>query len=132
MTRPHGGPAPSVTLIITATVDPRPVPALVLTRADRRADEYRDALRFWMRKSNLFHRIEWWENSNHKLARQIAADFAPLVHPNVFRAEPFDSHRGKGYGEALMLEKIASAVTGSDYVLKCTGRLSVANISSLL
>ncbi len=52
--------------------------------------------------------------------------------PSVFKAEMFDSRLGRGYGEALMLEQLARAGIGSKYVLKCTGRLGVANIGSLL
>jgi hypothetical protein len=58
--------------------------------------------------------------------------FASTVSTHVFTAEPFDSGLGKGYGEAQMLEQIAHAGIGSKYMLKCTGRLSVANIGSLL
>ena len=132
MTALAGRLAPSVSLILTATVDPRPVPALVRTRPEDRADEYRAALQRWSRESRLFTRIMWWENSNHQLAHQIAAEFSSAVSANVFTAEQFDSRLGKGYGEALMLEQIAAEGIDSFYGLKCTGRLSVANIRSLL
>ncbi len=125
-------PPASVTLVLTATVDPRPVPKLVQTQAEARAAEYDIALQRWTRESRLFTKIVWWENSNHPLANKIAAKFASTVSTHVFTAEPFDSGLGKGYGEAQMLEQIAHAGIGSKYMLKCTGRLSVANIGSLL
>jgi hypothetical protein len=125
-------PPVSVTLVLTATVDPRPVPKLVQTQPAARAAEYATALRRWTRESSLFKKIIWWENSNHPLAHKIAAEFAPTVSAHVFRAEPFESRLGKGYGEALMLEQIAHVGIGSTYALKCTGRLSVVNIRSLL
>lgn len=121
-----------VTLVLTATVNPRPVPALVQTRPEARAAEYEAALRRWTRHSSLFAGVIWWENSDHHLAHRIASEFAPAVAAHVFKAEPFDSRLGKGYGEALMLEQIAQGGIGSTYVLKCTGRLSVVNIRSLL
>jgi hypothetical protein len=105
---------------------------LAQTRPEARAVEYETALRRWTRDPSLFKQIIWWENSDHPLAHKIAAEFAPTVSAHVFRAEPFESGLGKGYGEALMLEQIALAGIGSQYALKCTGRLSVANIKSLL
>jgi hypothetical protein len=118
--------------VLTATVDPLPVPKLVQTQPDGRAEEYRAALRQWTLESALFKEMMWWENSDHPLAHQIAAEFAPGVSAYVFREVAFDSGLGKGYGEALMLERVAHVGIESEYMLKCTGRLSVANLRSVL
>jgi hypothetical protein len=132
MTPPVPKSALDVSLVLTATVDPRPVPKLVDTQPDGRAIEYATALRRWTRYSSLFKEIMWWENSDHALAHKIAAEFAPTVSAHIIKAEAFDSRLGKGYGEALLLQQIASTGIGSKYALKCTGRLGVANIRSLL
>lgn len=122
----------TVTLVLTATVDPQPMPKLVSTEPQTRATEYETALRRWTGDSSIFERIIWWENSGHQLAHKIAAEFAPKISAHVVTEAPFESGLGKGYGEALMLEQIALAGIDSKYMLKCTGRLSVANIRSLL
>lgn len=124
--------APSVNLILTATVAPKTVPALVQVHVADRFHDYRQALKRWGRKATMFQRVHWWENSNHQLAHDLASEFSSAVVPHIFGPEDFDTRLGKGYGEALMLERIASDDIDADHYLKCTGRLTVSNISALI
>jgi hypothetical protein len=123
----------SIALVLTATVDPGITPRVTRTDAERRYSDYRSAVLKWSRKSSEFDRILVLENSAHPLASRIN-DGLLRVELHHSGLESAGQTRGKGYGEAEMLEKLDQLLERkpASYVLKCTGRLYCRNITSLL
>ena len=122
------------TLLLTATVAPSGVvPKLYLNDPADRIADYRRALRFWSSRAELFRQVVWFENSGHLAAHQLAGEFTATVSARINPAPAYPEQLGKGYGEALILEQYSREhddVAG--YVVKCTGRLCVPNIYSVI
>jgi hypothetical protein len=63
----------------------------------------------------------------------LRREFGHKFHISTFSANGDSYQRGKGYGEAAMLERVRTDLSlSSDYLVKCTGRLYVGNIERLL
>lgn len=129
------GASPTVSLVLTATIDPGNIPFVVRRAPEIRFEDYVSSLRKWRRRTSLFQSILWIENSGHPLTRAVSDEFGATVQVVSFAGNDYPPDLGKGYGEALILEKVGPllrSVGGAEYVLKCTGRLYYRNVTSLL
>jgi hypothetical protein len=98
-----------------------------------RLEDYLRALAWWTRRSDLFDRVLWLENSGHGLVEIVRERFGSGVHVDSGSPGEYPPVRGKGYGEVLLLERAGDVLADFDgYVLKCTGRLFVRNVRSIL
>jgi len=122
----------SLALLLTAAVTPAAVPALKRLNPAVRAADYRGALRWWKDRAALFEQIIWLESSGSDLAHAIADSYRDEIVSAVGLVVGFPAHRGKGYGETLLLEHAASMHIDSTHLVKCTGRIRVANAKALL
>jgi hypothetical protein len=127
-----------VTLILTAAVRVNPgVPGVTAPDPAAREEEYAENLRYHLREHPRVRRIVLAESSGWPLARfeDEAAD-NPLgkeVEILQLACNDFPGHLGKGYGEALLLDRALSASRfETRYLAKLTGRQRLANLTGLL
>ena len=127
-------------LVLTATVNPGPLTFNNL-RPDPvlRLEDYQKALRFWLDEPT-FAQIVFCENS--------AFDLSPLmdlfrrhnpcgktVEFLSFQAESFPLHKGKSYGELMILEHVlqnSALLRNASHLMKVTGRYCVPNIAKVM
>ncbi|MEP7334216.1 MAG: hypothetical protein ABI717_00415 [Actinomycetota bacterium] len=70
-----------------------------------------------------------------RIAHRVRGDLQPEVEFHAFGASDYPTHRGKGVGEAAIIDEFIEKVLPArdvDFVAKCTGRLFVRNAPSLL
>lgn len=129
-----------LTLVLTASVDPKGMPAAA-TLADprRREADYIDSLNYLIRNHPRLRRIVFIENSGWDLDRlRNAASNNPMGKEVEFIScslNDFPRHLGKSYGELLMLDHGLSEsklVKRGRYFAKLTGRNRLLNITRLL
>jgi hypothetical protein len=127
------------TVVLTATVRPHVASRLTLTDPVARAKDYRRALARWAALARTWPelRIVLAENSGADLDRLVAGlpgvervELISLTPPGASTVA-----RGKGACEAALLTEVLPRLGTSDVndlVLKCTGRLFVANVRRML
>jgi hypothetical protein len=122
-------------LLLTATVAPgEGTPYLNIRDPQRREAHYREALARWCKALPAEWEIVVAENSGWPAARftDVAERLGRSVH--VLECADRGSQAGKGVGEAGLLDDfVASGLAQRcDWIFKCTGRLSVDNITKCL
>ena len=130
---------PRFLLLLTATIDPK---GMILTARQspvERLKDYRASLHRWLKRKNLFARIVLCENSGYPIPKDLKGEFnrvgGDLLVIFQFDGNNYPRFRGKGYGEAKIIEYVVDnfqRIDDYDYVVKCTGRLYVPNISRIL
>ena len=123
-----------VVVVLTACVNPNGMSYTVLQDADKRKQQYVDALNYYLENTRL--PIVFIENSNIDFSDDFRKwiDNGRLEYITFDGNSNFDKIKGKGYGEALMLLyciKHSVKIRNSRYLIKVTGRLQVKNISKL-
>ena len=125
---------PRYVILLTACVNPGGMPFTVLNDTSERLRQYREALDFYLRETTL--PIVLCENTlcdfSEDYKEYIGAGRLEYI---TFDGNNFDKSKGKGYGEALIMEEAfrRSKFLGQcDFVVKITGRLIVRNISQLV
>ena len=110
------------------------MPFTVLNDKSERLRQYREALDFYLRETTL--PIVFCENTlcdfSEDYKEYIASGRLEYI---TFDGNNFNKSKGKGYGEALIMEEAfrLSKLLGQCYfVVKITGRLIVKNISQLI
>lgn len=125
--------SPTIALLLTATLNPGRTPSVKVSSPEERLRDYRLAARRWLRKAHLFAERILLENSAHSSMASLRDEFGDEFTIISFTGNDGADQRGKGYGEAAMLERLSTEVSvKSDYLLKGTGRLYVRNIETLL
>ena len=121
-------------ILLTACVNPCGMPFTVLNDKSERLRQYREALDFYLRETTL--PIVFCENTlcdfSEDYKEHITAGRLEYI---TFDGNNFDKSKGKGYGEALIMEeafRISKLLGQCDFVVKITGRLIVRNISQLV
>ena len=121
-------------ILLTACVNPGGMPFTVLNDTSERLRQYREALDFYLRKTTL--PIVFCENTlcdfSEDYKEYIAAGRLEYI---SFDGNNFDKSKGKGYGEALIMEeafRTSVIIKPSDIIVKITGRLKVTNINNLI
>lgn len=121
-------------ILLTACVNPGGMPYTALTDTSERLRHYRDALDFYLLETTL--PIVFCENT----LCDFSTDYQSHINDGrleyiTFDGNSFDKSKGKGYGEALIMQEAFSRsrfLSGCDFVIKITGRLIVRNISQLV
>ncbi|MGN0050820.1 MAG: hypothetical protein ACI37N_06480 [Prevotella sp.] len=125
---------PRYVILLTACVNPGGMPFTVLNDKSERLRQYREALDFYLRETTL--PIVFCENTlfdfSEDYKEYIAAGRLEYI---TFDGNNFDKSKGKGYGEALIMEeafRLSNLLGQCYFVVKITGRLIVRNISQLV
>lgn len=121
-------------ILLTACVNPGGMPFTLLTDTSERLRQYRDALNFYLRETTM--PIVFCENT----LCDISDDYKQYIETGrleyiTFDGNNFDKSRGKGYGEAIIMEEAfrkSAIIQPSDIIVKITGRLKVLNINLLI
>jgi GNAT superfamily N-acetyltransferase len=129
-----------VALLLTATVQVnRGVAGVTAPAAEAREADYLENLRYQLHHHPRLRRIVFAENSGWPLDR-----FADAIADNPLGKEvellqlgcnDFPGHLGKGYGEALLIDRALAAsrlIAESGHVAQLTGRQRISNLTALL
>ena len=129
-----------VTLLLTATVQVnRGVAGVTAPAAEAREADYLENLRYQLHHHPRIRRLVFAENSGWPLDR-----FARAIEDNPLSKEvellqldcnDFPGHLGKGYGEALLIDRALAAsrlAAAASHVAKLTGRQRILNLTALL
>lgn len=122
------------TILLTACVKPpHGMPTLKLTNPQARLAQYKLALDFYLKNTNI--PIVFVDNSNYDFSNEYL-EFIKIkrLEYHTFSAK-YDAKLGKGYGELSIIEyalENSLFLKETDYIIKITGRLIVANIQQLI
>lgn len=123
-------------LVLTASVDIRNCPRVARIDVGERLSDYRSGLAAWLGRLDRHWSVLFVENSGFPLdeVEQVAARSAVPVHFWQYVESAGVTAQGKGAGEAAMLDRVVGSghLDGHDWVVKCTGRLSVVNAGRIL
>lgn len=122
-----------VCILLTACVNPCGMSHTALQDPDVRAEQYRQALDFYIKETNL--PIVFCENTMY----DMSVDYKQYINSGrleflSFDGNNYDKQRGKGYGEAVIMRyavEHSNLVRDSKYIIKITGRLIVADIKKI-
>jgi hypothetical protein len=126
----------SMTLLLTATIDPGATPFVERRDPLTRLRDYQQALEWWL-STAAAPRLVFCENSGFDLAPLIGLaerQSRCKVEFISFRGNQDAAAKGKGYGEFQLIDhamRSSSFIASSDVVVKCTGRLTVRNGAAL-
>jgi len=127
----------SVTLLLTATIDPGATLTVARREPLLRLEDYRSALESWLSVETA-PKIVFCENSGYDLAplqRLVTPCAGREVEFISFSGNQHGATRGKGYAELGIIQHAmekSELVSNSDIVVKCTGRLIVRNALGVL
>lgn len=121
-------------ILLTACVNPDGMPFTVLNDASERLRQYRKALEFYLTESS--YPIVFCENT----LCDFSDDYKNYINKGrlefiTFDGNKFDKTKGKGYGEAIIMEEAfrrSKLIAENNFIVKITGRLLVRNISQLI
>ncbi len=124
-------------VVLTATIEPAPLPKLALADPLGRWYQYRDALNFWLSRPSV-RQIVWCENSGYPIdfslvldqARKAQKDLEILSYPGNEETRS----KGRGYGEGEILRyaiENSRVLTNTPGFFKATGRLIIENFETL-
>jgi len=125
-----------IVLMLTATIDPGPTPLVARNDPQTRHRDYLVALESWL-VSGLSN-IVFVENSGYDLSKLVElASRHPQVQTQFVSLAPEEltGSRGKGYGELTLMQAAferSVVLREATFIAKCTGRLRLLNIESLL
>ena len=122
-----------VCILLTACVNPCGMSDTALQDPDVRAEQYRQALDFYIKETNL--PIVFCENTMY----DMSVDYKQYIDSGrleflTFDGNNYDKQRGKGYGEAVIMKyavEHSNLIRNSKYIIKITGRLIVTDIKRI-
>ena len=117
-------------ILLTACVNPSGMSHTVLQNPDIRAEQYKQALDFYLRETDL--PIVFCENTMY----DMSSDYKEYINSGrleylTFDGNNYDRSRGKGYGEALIMRyalEHSEFIRNTKYVIKITGRITITDI----
>ena len=117
-------------ILLTACVNPSGMSHTVLQNPEERAEQYKQALDFYVKETNL--PIVFCENTMY----DMASDYIQYIDSGrleymTFDGNNYDRSRGKGYGEAVIMGyalEHSEIIKNSKYVIKITGRIIIEDI----
>lgn len=128
-----------ICLLLTGCIAPaKEVYALQLKDSDIRRQQYLEALRFYIEKTNI-KKIVFCDNSNAEEIKEIVE--LALKNKKDFEWIAFQGdvqktiENGKGYGEGEILKyacENSKLIQTCKYLSKVTGRLKITNLNSIL
>ena len=121
-------------ILLTACVNPGAMPFTALVDTSERLRQYREALDFYLHHTSL--PIVFCENT----LCDFSGDYRCYLDEGrleyiTFDGNTFDKSKGKGYGEAMIMEEALNRslfLAECSFVVKVTGRLIVRNIAMLI
>lgn len=121
-------------ILMTACINPSDMIYTTITDVDIRKLQYIEALTFYLKVT--YFPVIFVENTGS----DVSAFFEEYIKAGrleylTFQGNSFDKNKGKGYGEAEILEYAVCHSTflqNIDFIVKVTGRLKVINIVSLI
>lgn len=124
-------------LFLTACVNPQGMAYTKLNNPEVRLRQYKTALDWYLANTNF--QILLVENSNW----DFSVDYNAYIDSGrleflTFDGNGYDRSRGKGYGEAIIIEyglehsKLIRNMDSSELLIKVTGRLSCDNINEIV
>ena len=125
-----------ITLLLTATIDPKGIVFLKRNDPLVREQDYINALSKWLETVHI--PIVFCENSNYrsnKIINLIKNYSNKEIEILQFAGQNFPKELGKGYGELLIIEyaiQNSILIEHSDYVIKITGRYYIKNIQKIM
>lgn len=124
----------SQVILLTACINPSGMSSTALQDPEIRKKQYVFALGFYLEKTQL--PIVFVENTNTDISCEFrGCDIINRVEFITFSGNDFDNRKGKGYGEALMIEYALNNsifLANNSFVIKITGRLIIENIEELV
>lgn len=126
----------SITLLLTATIDPGATPLVERREPLTRLRDYQQALEWWL-SCAAAPRLVFCENSGFDLASLVGLterQSGCKVEFISFRGNQAAAAKGKGYAELQLIDhamRTSSFIASSDLVVKCTGRLTIRNGAAL-
>ena len=126
-------------LLLTGTVHVRDIPFTARADPELRLQDYRAAMQQWLRNRSV-SRVVFCENSGFDLDSfsdllEYAGSQGKQLELLSFEAPPYPSHRGKGYGEMLILRHAllhSEILQQGGLFIKVTGRYYVSNICAII
>lgn len=124
-----------ITILLTACVNPAGMSQTLLQDSNLRLAHYIKALYFYLENTNF--KVLIVENTGLDLSAYIENKWIESKRLEIlyFQGNKYDKRRGKGYGEALIIEyafKYSTSMVSSDYIIKITGRYMILNIVNTL
>lgn len=121
-------------ILLTACINPNGMAYTVLQNSEERLRQYRKALDWYL--AHVMNKIVFVENTGYDISPfyEIYIESGQLE-VITFQGNDFDKSKGKGYGEALMIEyaiKNSKFLKGGAFVVKITGRLVIENFKELI
>lgn len=121
-------------ILLTACVNPAGMAYTVLQDSEKRLLQYIIALKFYLSKTDL--PIVFCENTNYDISNYFEKEIKEKrLEILTFDGNNFDKGKGKGYGEALIIDhaiRNSKFINQSDRIIKITGRLIIENIVNLV
>lgn len=123
-----------VCVLLTACVCPNGMSYTVLQDSNVRAKQYKKALDYYIKDTEI--PIVFCENTNY----DFSSDYLQYIQSGrleyiTFDGNNYDKLRGKGYGEAKIMEyavENSAIIRNSKYVIKITGRLIITDIKRIV
>lgn len=122
----------SYVLLLTATIEVRGMSNTVLVDSEKRAQQYREAINFYLQATP--YKIVFCENSGTDISNDFKGEENRLEFL-TFRGNDYDKSRGKGLGEVGIIKYVldnSQFVKVDTFVVKITGRYIYNNIQNLI
>ena len=121
-------------ILLTACINPNGMLFTEINDSDLRLRQYMLALDFYLSETML--KIVFCENSGF----DISTNYIEFIRSGrleviTFMGNDYDRMLGKGFGEALILEKAIQCskfIRESGYIIKITGRIIIRNINLIM
>lgn len=124
----------NMVLLLTGCINPNGMAHTVLQDPDIRKRQYISAIRYYLENTKI--PIVFIENTNTDISGEFfTADYSRRIEFITFNGNNFDKSKGKGYGEALMIEYAlthSKFINDNTYIVKITGRLIIENLEELI
>lgn len=121
-------------LFLTGCINPDGMSYTALQNPKTRKNQYIDAIRFYLRKTNL--KILFVENSGNDISEVFDYEIKnKRLEILTFFGNDYDRTLGKGYGEMLIMEyanKYSQFLKNAEFIFKITGRYKILNINSFI
>lgn len=121
-------------IFLTACVNPGGMANTLHTDCRQRAEEYKEALYFYLQKTKLS--IVFCENTLCDMSNEFSSYIASgRLEYLTFDGNHYNKKRGKGVGEVEIMEYAflhSKLLQDGDHIIKITGRLKILNIRLLI
>lgn len=122
-------------ILLTGCINPSGMKYTALQDPKEREKQYIRAIDFYLKKTSL--PIVFCENTNSFIFSKYFKEYQQSGRYEflTFSGNDYNKNRGKGYGEALIIEyafRYSKLILKCESIIKITGRLIVVNINSLL